>query len=61
MIMVEIFNRWGQKVYSQRGYNNVDKVWKGKLNGTELPVGTYYYVITIPNYSVQTGTITIMR
>jgi gliding motility-associated-like protein len=60
-ILVEVFNRWGQKVYSQRGYNNADKVFKGKLDGKELPIGTYYYVITIPNYSVQTGTITIMR
>jgi len=39
---VDIFNRYGQKVFSSIGY---DKPWDGKYNGKVLPLGTYYYVI----------------
>jgi len=49
---VEIFNRQGTKVYEGIGYNNNEIVFDGKSNhgisilGTDLPAGTYYYVIT---------------
>ncbi|HSI90034.1 MAG TPA: gliding motility-associated C-terminal domain-containing protein, partial [Adhaeribacter sp.] len=37
---VEIFNRWGQKVYSTLGY---PQAWNGVAQtGEELPVATYY-------------------
>nr|WP_319399486.1 Calx-beta domain-containing protein [uncultured Carboxylicivirga sp.] len=44
-----IFNRWGNEVYSNDIYDNS---WGGKANvgmtiGDDLPVGTYYYIITI--------------
>ncbi|MBI1769517.1 MAG: gliding motility-associated C-terminal domain-containing protein [Bacteroidetes bacterium] len=48
---VEIFNRAGTKVYEADGYNNSDIVFDGKSNrgisllGTNLPAGTYFYVI----------------
>ncbi len=35
-VNVEVFNRWGQKIYSQKGYNNDDKAWDGKYNGNGL-------------------------
>ena len=56
---VEIFNRYGQKVFYSVGYS---KSWDGKLNGHPLPVGTYYYIIkinAIPN--PLSGSITIIR
>jgi len=49
---VEIFNRAGTKVYEADGYNNMDVLFDGKSNrgisimGTNLPAGTYYYVIS---------------
>jgi gliding motility-associated-like protein len=46
-ITVEIFNRWGVKVYSSNGYDNVTKAWDGTYKGEVLPMGAYYYVITI--------------
>ena len=59
---VEIFNRWGQKVYSETGYNNNDKVWRGNYNGGRLPSGVYYYVIKLNSTSKAiTGTVTIIR
>lgn len=39
---VEIFNRWGQSVYSSTGYATP---WDGSFKGKAAPVATYYYVI----------------
>ena len=52
---IEIFNRWGNKVYEARNYgiNTVPKYWNGKSNtgfrlGSEdLPTGTYFYVLNL--------------
>jgi len=48
---LEIYNRWGNIVYSKRGYDNT---FRGESNGRavisqpkELPVGTYYYVLNL--------------
>jgi gliding motility-associated-like protein len=43
---LEVFNRWGQEVYSKNNYNNT---WDGRNNaGKQLPSGTYYYILTPP-------------
>jgi gliding motility-associated-like protein len=56
---VEIFNRYGQKIFYSSGYNDP---WDGKLKGTPLPVATYYYVITLKNgFEPITGSVTIIR
>ena len=39
---VEIFNRWGEQLYSSQGYYNP---WDGTWKGKPVPVATYYYVI----------------
>lgn len=58
-VRVDIFNRFGVRIYASIGYT---KPWTGTLNGSDLPVGTYYYVIDpklgIPAY---TGWVTILR
>ncbi|MCG8580462.1 MAG: gliding motility-associated C-terminal domain-containing protein, partial [Bacteroidales bacterium] len=48
-VSFEVFNRWGNVVYRKDKYEND---WNGVSNvgfsiGDELPVGTYYYIITI--------------
>jgi large repetitive protein len=59
---LEIFNRWGQPVYTYRNYLNQ---FTGFANGTNLPDGTYYYIVNLNNpnlkRSVYKGTITIIR
>lgn len=56
---VEIFNRYGQRIYFSSGYNDP---WDGTLNGKPLPVATYYYVITLKNgFQPLTGSVTIIR
>lgn len=39
---IEIFNRWGQVVYSSS-----DGSWDGRFAGTDAPAGTYFYHITL--------------
>ncbi|MCR8556626.1 gliding motility-associated C-terminal domain-containing protein [Mucilaginibacter sp. BJC16-A38] len=56
---VDIFTRYGQKVYHSVGY---DKPWDGIYNGKALPVGVYYYVINTKLFNqVFSGSLTIIR
>ena len=42
--IVEIFNRWGQRVFVSIGYA---AEWDGTRDGNPLPEGTYYWVIQL--------------
>jgi len=43
---VEVFNRWGAKVFSASNYDNVNTVWNGDSEaGNPLQSGTYFYSI----------------
>ncbi|MGF7077803.1 PKD domain-containing protein [Mucilaginibacter sp. UYCu711] len=57
--VVEIFNRYGNRVFLSYGYTSP---WDGRFNGADLPVGTYYYIIS-PNSGRKpvTGYLTIIR
>lgn len=60
--VVQIFNRWGNLIYtSNPGYTNP---WDGKYNGNELPIGTYYYVIDLKDDAAKeliTGPVSILK
>ena len=57
---LSIFNRYGVKVYSHA--ENYTNQWHGQSeSGSELPDGTYYYVITRNSGSSITGWIYINR
>ncbi len=59
---VDVFNRWGERIFSTGNYDNVSNVWDGTRNGKPLPVGTYYYVIKKDAESDGvTGTVTVVR
>jgi gliding motility-associated-like protein len=56
---LEIFNRYGVKVYSKTNYK---KEWDGKSDGgQELPDATYYYVIEEEGNAPITGWVYINR
>jgi gliding motility-associated-like protein len=56
---VDIFNRYGQKLFHSVGY---PIPWDGTYNGKPLPTGVYYYIIdTKFNNQVLSGDITIIR
>ena len=43
-----IFNRWGKILYQTKSYGQYNRFFYGKSNtGETLPVGTYYYSLTI--------------
>lgn len=47
---VRIFNRWGSLIFAANGYDNLNKVFKGKgINSADLPDGTYFYVVDVNN------------
>ncbi|MFH2141781.1 MAG: gliding motility-associated C-terminal domain-containing protein [Bacteroidota bacterium] len=68
-VLVEVYNRWGEKLFmyagSGAGYEyDVSKQWDGTYNGKQVPVGTYYFVIDLHNENNVkpiTGPLTIMR
>jgi len=60
-IKVSVFNRWGDKVFYSKGYDNVTKVFNGTRNGKNLPDGTYYYIIEINGSKRSSGPLTIVR
>ncbi|NLR59504.1 PKD domain-containing protein [Chitinophaga polysaccharea] len=56
---VEIFNRYGERIYRSTGYN---VPWDGRFRGNVLPMATYYYVIRLrPGMAPITGYVTIIR
>lgn len=58
---VRIFNRWGNLVFEQKGYSNLE-AWNGTWNGKDLPDGAYFYVIDLGDDSdVLSGYLQIMR
>jgi gliding motility-associated-like protein len=55
----QIFNRWGQIVFSQKG---TYESWDGTWNGNPIPAETYYYFIKLtPASETLQGTVTIVR
>ncbi|MGC4041382.1 MAG: gliding motility-associated C-terminal domain-containing protein [Flavobacterium sp.] len=62
---LEIYNRYGKLVFSQKGYNND---WEGTANSAttggdeKLPSGTYYYVLDVRKDGiVKTGWVSFIR
>ncbi|MFC4095192.1 BspA family leucine-rich repeat surface protein [Euzebyella saccharophila] len=67
---VSIFNRWGDLVFFISGYDNNTNVFKGeanqktKIGAGELPAGTYFFNITLPenhNLKATQGFVVIKR
>jgi gliding motility-associated-like protein len=56
VIELEIYNRWGAKIYESKNYQND---WNGEAHGSSVggsgfvPTGTYYYVINLRNSGLK--------
>jgi len=56
--LINVYNRWGQILYSARGK---DEPWDGKYNGKLVPTGSYLYTIDTRNAEKPvTGTVTVV-
>ena len=54
--VVEIYNRWGVKVFDTKSYNESDNMFRGYSDGRatinrgeKLPTGTYFYILKYNN------------
>ena len=57
--VVEIYDRYGHRLFRSEGYN---QPWDGRYEGKELPVGTYYYTITLNDGAAHyKGSVTILK
>lgn len=61
-IAVQVYNRYGSKVYENKNYHNE---WDGNYGGKPLPDATYYYVLSVQLvtgriYELR-GDVTILR
>jgi len=57
---LEIYNRWGVKVYETKNYGSNENVFKGYSEGRTtiakkefLPTGTYFYILYFKKYDSQ--------
>lgn len=56
---IEVFNRYGQLVFTSTGYA---LPWDGTTNNKPLPIGTYYYIISSSHIPKPlSGSVTIVR
>ena len=57
---VQIFNKWGTRVYHSEG---LYFPWNGMSKGADSPAGLYYWIINlnVPDREILKGTITIIR
>ena len=54
---IEIYNRWGKKVFSSHITSNC--FWDGKINGV-VAKGVFYYAIQLPNGCSYHGSLTVL-
>ena len=60
---VQVVNRWGDVLFEANGYTE-SKAWDGRYENSDVPIGTYYYVIELndPRYpDPLSGPLTIYR
>lgn len=57
---LKIYNRWGQKIYSER---SGAPAWDGRIDGHLAPEGVYIYEISVPDQPnhVQKGTFALIK
>jgi gliding motility-associated-like protein len=64
-VKIEIFNRWGDKIFLFDGTGNEfsqsSNRWNGEFNGKDLPMGSYVYIITLDELDPITGVCSIIR
>jgi gliding motility-associated-like protein len=65
-VVIEIFNRWGDRVFTFNGtgleYTDKTKQWDGNHNSHGMPAGVYLFILKIQEIEEPfQGTITLLR
>ena len=53
-VRFQVFNRWGQEVYSDSNYRN-------NWDGAGLSEGTYFFLMDVPSLGKFRGELTLLR
>ncbi len=69
IIDMKIYNRWGQKLYEEKGSAKTFNGWNGTYKGSMQPIETYVYVIEVdciktdgsPGHTKLEGTFTLIK
>ncbi len=57
---IQVFSRYGNRVFSS--FSGTEITWDGKFNGTDIPTGTYYYIIRPGSGRASvSGSVTVLR
>jgi len=57
--VVKVMNRYGTLIFESTGY---EKPWDGKYKNEDVPMGVYYYIISMKNgMKPVTGSLTLIR
>lgn len=56
--LIQVFNRWGQEVYSGR---HGERPWDGTYNNKPLPTGSYIYIVNLNNEDRFVGIVSLVR
>ena len=54
---VQVYNSYGQLVFQSSNFSS----WNGSYRNKPLPVGTYYYLISVPERPLIKGYVDILR
>ncbi|MHB8207071.1 gliding motility-associated C-terminal domain-containing protein [Mucilaginibacter sp.] len=58
-VLVQVFNRYGQKLFESKGYSIP---FDGTYKGQKLASGVYYYIINLnTKCNLLSGSLTILR
>jgi gliding motility-associated-like protein len=64
-VHIEIYNRWGNKMFIFDGtgsqYASQSNQWDGKYNGKELPMGSFVYIVILNDKEIYNGVVSILR
>jgi gliding motility-associated-like protein len=64
-VSLEIYGRWGEKIFVYNGtgtdYANKSNRWNGKYHGKDLPMGSYVYILKLNDEDPITGIVSIIR
>ncbi len=55
---LQVFNRWGSRVFQSDGYRNT---WTGTYRGADLPDGTYFYLLELEDGRTFSGFVELRR
>ncbi len=64
-VKIEIYNRWGDRLFLFNGtgiqYADISNQWDAKHNGKDLPIGSYVYIVVVNDVDVFNGVVSIVR